>query len=64
MEEISERFGLVAQELLCNSTLSVVQNGTRTDLDILELEFYLQKARCHEDPFTHGSAEQEYSGQW
>lgn len=63
-EEISERFEAVAQELLCNTILSVVQNGTCTDLDILELEFYLQKSSCHEDPFTHGSVEQERSGQW
>lgn len=64
MKEISERFQVVAQELLCSTILSVVRNGTRTDLDILELEFYLQKVHCHEDPFTHGSPEQEYSGQW
>ncbi|KAG8219092.1 hypothetical protein J3R82DRAFT_4852 [Butyriboletus roseoflavus] len=63
-EEISERFEAVAQELLCNTILSVVQNGTCTDLDVLELEFYLQKSHCHEDPFTHGSVEQEHSGQW
>ncbi|KIK99014.1 hypothetical protein PAXRUDRAFT_823236 [Paxillus rubicundulus Ve08.2h10] len=64
LEDISSRFEAVAQELLCNSTLSVVRNGTRTDLEILELEFYLQKAGCHEDPFTHGSVEQERTGQW
>ncbi|KAH0840361.1 hypothetical protein J3R83DRAFT_1384 [Lanmaoa asiatica] len=63
-EEISERFESVARELLCNMVLSVVQNGSCTDLDILELEFYLQKSHCHEDPFTHGSVEQEHSGQW
>ncbi|KIJ69698.1 hypothetical protein HYDPIDRAFT_164007 [Hydnomerulius pinastri MD-312] len=63
-EDISLRFEAVAHELLCNSTLTVVRNGTRTDLDILELEFYLQKSGCHEDPFTHGSVEQECSGQW
>ena len=63
-EEISERFEAVAQELLRNTILSVVHNGTSTDLDILELEFYLQKSGCHEDPFTHGSTEQERSGQW
>ncbi|KIJ13363.1 hypothetical protein PAXINDRAFT_181369 [Paxillus involutus ATCC 200175] len=63
-EDISSRFEAVAQELLCNSTLAVVRNGTRTDLEILELEFYLQKAGCHEDPFTHGSVEQERTGQW
>ncbi|KAG9317912.1 hypothetical protein JVU11DRAFT_2143 [Chiua virens] len=63
-EEISERFKAVAEELLCNTILTVVRNGIRTDLDILELEFYLQKLHCHEDPFTHGSVEQERSGQW
>jgi hypothetical protein len=63
-EEISERFEAVARELLCNTILSVVQNGACADLDILELEFYLQKSSCHEDPFTHGSVEQERSGQW
>ncbi|KAF9226976.1 hypothetical protein BS17DRAFT_697478, partial [Gyrodon lividus] len=63
-EDIFSRFEEVAQELLCNSTLSIVRNGTRTDLEILELEFYLQKSGCHEDPFTHGSVEQERTGQW
>ncbi|KAN0096937.1 hypothetical protein V8E55_001383 [Tylopilus felleus] len=63
-EKISGRFAVIAQELLCNTILSVVHNGTRTDLDILELEFYLHKFNCHEDPFTHGSVEQERSGQW
>ncbi|KAG6373907.1 hypothetical protein JVT61DRAFT_6060 [Boletus reticuloceps] len=63
-EEISEHFEVVARELLSNTILCVVQNGICTDLDILELEFYLQKACCHEDPFTHGSVEQERSGQW
>ncbi|KAF9235230.1 hypothetical protein BU15DRAFT_89648 [Melanogaster broomeanus] len=63
-EDISTRFEALAQELLCNSTLSVVRNGIHTDLEILELEFYLQKSGCHEDPFTHGSVEQERSGQW
>ncbi|KAH7887258.1 hypothetical protein F5I97DRAFT_1804462 [Phlebopus sp. FC_14] len=63
-EDISTRFEAVARELLCNSVLTVVRDGTRTDLEILELEFYLQKSRCHEDPFTHGSKEQEWSGQW
>ncbi|KAF8555576.1 hypothetical protein OG21DRAFT_1507589 [Imleria badia] len=63
-EEISERFGAIAQELLCNTILTVVRNGVRTDLDILELEFYLQMSFCHEDPFTHGGAEQERSGRW
>ena len=31
---------------------------------ILELEFYLYKTGCHEDPFTHGTEEQRLSGRW
>ncbi|KAL4076474.1 hypothetical protein J3A83DRAFT_4089035, partial [Scleroderma citrinum] len=64
LEHISARFDAIAHELLCTHVLSVVHNGIHTDYEILELEFYLQKAGCHEDPFTHGSKEQEHSGQW
>jgi hypothetical protein len=35
-----------------------------TDFAILELEFYLYKSGCHEDPFTHGTEEQRVSGRW
>ncbi|KIM61469.1 hypothetical protein SCLCIDRAFT_1215919 [Scleroderma citrinum Foug A] len=63
-EHISARFESIAHELLCTNILSIVHNSVHTDYEILELEFYLQKAGCHEDPFTHGSREQERSGQW
>lgn len=63
-DEISSRFDAIAREVLCNRVLTIVHNGVYTDYEILELEFYLQKSGCHEDPFTHGSFEQEQSGQW
>jgi len=63
-EHISARFESIAHELLCTHILSIVHNNVHIDYEILELEFYLQKAGCHEDPFTHGSVEQERSGQW
>ncbi|KAI6098541.1 hypothetical protein F5141DRAFT_1032613 [Pisolithus sp. B1] len=63
-EEISSRFDAIAREVLCNYVLTIVHNGIYSDYEILELEFYLQKSGCHEDPFTHGSFEQEQSGQW
>ncbi|KIK00552.1 hypothetical protein K443DRAFT_7599 [Laccaria amethystina LaAM-08-1] len=31
---------------------------------ILKLEFYLQKAGCHEDPYIRGGEEQKISGRW
>lgn len=64
LEDVSARFDAIAQSLLCTHVLSIVHNNVRTNYEILELEFYLQKAGCHEDPFTHGSIEQERSGQW
>ncbi|KAG6331326.1 hypothetical protein ID866_7764 [Astraeus odoratus] len=64
IEQVKEQFDAVARELLCNSVLTVVHNDVEADYEIVELEFYLQKAGCHEDPFTHGSADQERSGQW
>ncbi|KAI6043724.1 hypothetical protein EDC04DRAFT_2951858 [Pisolithus marmoratus] len=63
-DDISARFDAIARELLCNYVVTIVHNGVPTDYEILELEFYLQKVGCHEDPFTHGSFEQERSGQW
>ncbi|KAI5999788.1 hypothetical protein F5J12DRAFT_846664 [Pisolithus orientalis] len=63
-EDISSRFGAIAHELLCNYVLTIVRNGVYSNCEILEVEFYLQKSGCHEDPFTHGSFEQEKSGQW
>jgi hypothetical protein len=63
-DDISARFDSISSALLSEYYLSVIHGSSRTDYEILELEFYLQKSGCHEDPFTHGSAEQERSGQW
>ncbi|KAG2091955.1 uncharacterized protein F5147DRAFT_779808 [Suillus discolor] len=63
-DDISARFDSISSALLSQYYLSVIHGSSQTDYEILELEFYLQKSGCHEDPFTHGSAEQEHSGQW
>ncbi|KAG1736431.1 uncharacterized protein EDB91DRAFT_1238056 [Suillus paluster] len=63
-DDISARFDSIASALLSEYYLSIVHGSSQTNYEILELEFYLQKSGCHEDPFTHGSAEQERSGQW
>lgn len=63
-DSISARFDSLSRALLSEHYLSVVHDSSQTDYEILELEFYLQKSGCHEDPFTHGSVEQEHSGQW
>ncbi|KAF8641302.1 hypothetical protein AX16_010081 [Volvariella volvacea WC 439] len=35
-----------------------------TEFQIMEMEYYLLKGECHEDPFTHGSEEQKFSARW
>ena len=61
---ISNRFDQVGNVLLHDHLLVVRCGDLETEFKILELEFYLQKANCHEDPFTHGSEEQKISGRW
>lgn len=63
-DEISARFDSISNSLLSKYYLSIVHDSSQTDYEVLELEFYLQKSGCHEDPFTHGNADQERSGQW
>ncbi|KAH7907525.1 hypothetical protein BJ138DRAFT_1137511 [Hygrophoropsis aurantiaca] len=63
-DEISARFDVVANALLNDFYITIINGSTETEYEILELEFYFQKSGCHEDPFTHGSEEQERSGQW
>ncbi|KAI0774649.1 hypothetical protein BD413DRAFT_654809 [Trametes elegans] len=66
-EDIVDRMGVVASELLHNYQIEVSagEEAKKTErLDILELEFYLYKSGVHEDPFTHASAEQSQAGQW
>lgn len=62
--EISTRFGQIARALLHDFHL-VVRCGNMDSLfEIMELEFYLRKDGCHEDPFAHGSEDQKISGRW
>lgn len=35
-----------------------------TELQLMEIEFYLISPNVHEDPYCHGSAEQMVSGRW
>ncbi|EMD40266.1 hypothetical protein CERSUDRAFT_148142 [Gelatoporia subvermispora B] len=61
---IHERFDEIATMLLQNFRLVINNSNIRSQYDILELEFYLRKPDCHEDPFTHCSEEQRCCGQW
>ena len=61
---ISDRFDQVGNALLHDYILVVRCGEVETEFRILELEFYLQKHGCHEDPFTHGSEEQKICGRW
>lgn len=62
--EILYRFDQIARVLLHDFYLVVQGKQLKTEFEILELEFYLQKKACHEDPFTHGSEEQKICGNW
>jgi len=61
---ITNRFDTIARVLMHEHQLVVLCAGTETAFEIQEMEFYLQKAGCYEDPFTHGSEEQKVSGRW
>ncbi|OSX59608.1 hypothetical protein POSPLADRAFT_1078945, partial [Postia placenta MAD-698-R-SB12] len=61
---ITHRFECIASALLHEYYLLVISDDTRNNYEILEVEFYLKAADVHDDPFTHGSEEQRYSGQW
>jgi len=61
---ITNRFDTIARVLMHEHQLVVQCAGTETVFEIQEMEFYLQKAGCYEDPFTHGSEEQKVGGQW
>ena len=62
--DICNRFDQVANALLFDFRLTLTCGDVETQFEILEMEFYLQKSHCHEDPFTHGSEEQKTSGRW
>ncbi|KAG6844461.1 hypothetical protein H0H87_006744 [Tephrocybe sp. NHM501043] len=61
---INKRFDTVGYALLHDFHLVVRSGDEEEAFEILELEFYLRKDGCHEDPFTHGSEEQTISGRW
>lgn len=73
-KDIEARFDLISVQLLNHVVLRLnapqpSHNDTAPDMgvtvfEILELEFYLYKSGCHEDPFTHGAEEQRQSGRW
>lgn len=64
LSDISDQFNKVANALLHDFHLVVKCGDTETQFQILELEFYLLKSGCHEDPFTHGTEEQKFGGRW
>jgi hypothetical protein len=64
LSAISNQFDQVANALLHDFCLVVKCGSTETEFQILELEFYLLKSGCHEDPFTHGTEEQKVGGKW
>lgn len=72
--EILDRFYAIAQILLSEVIVRVSApseeeesslSGKRRieDYEFVEVEFYLWRG-SHEDPFTHGEAEQGQSGNW
>ncbi|KAI0705747.1 hypothetical protein C8T65DRAFT_740787 [Cerioporus squamosus] len=61
---ISARFSEIAETLLHQYRIEITTFAKVEQLELLEIEFYLYKLGCHEDPFTHGSAEQSQAGRW
>ncbi|KAF8887244.1 hypothetical protein CPB84DRAFT_1684681 [Gymnopilus junonius] len=65
-EEIARRLQTISKTLLHGFKLVVKPDGSSQEIEfqVMEAEFYLQIDGLHEDPFTHGSEEQKFSGQW
>lgn len=64
-EEIATRMSQISKALLHDIRLVARKaSGKETEFEVLEAEFYLQIEGIHEDPFTHGSEEQKFSGRW
>ncbi|KAA1466622.1 hypothetical protein DENSPDRAFT_46333 [Dentipellis sp. KUC8613] len=68
---LTERFDEIASLLLqrivlvCQTYGPTQPEPTKSEeYELLELEFYLRMGDHHEDPYTHGSDEQRFSGQW
>ncbi len=64
MSAVEGRFNQIASELLHNYRIEVRSAKGTEQLEVLEVEFYLYKTGCHEDPFTHASPEQSQRGRW
>ncbi|KDR84390.1 hypothetical protein GALMADRAFT_711077 [Galerina marginata CBS 339.88] len=63
--EITRRFDIIPRMLIHEFRLVVKpENKPEVEFQIMEAEFYIQVATCHEDPFTHWSEEQKISGRW
>ncbi|RPD67530.1 hypothetical protein L226DRAFT_608683 [Lentinus tigrinus ALCF2SS1-7] len=61
---ISTRFSQIADVLLHQYRIQITTSSVVEQLELLEIEFYLYKSGCHEDPFTHASPEQSQAGRW
>ncbi|KAF8575330.1 hypothetical protein K439DRAFT_1277856, partial [Ramaria rubella] len=62
--QISTRFSEITQAIIYNHYLRVDHEGTSTDFEILEIEFYLYMDEVHSDPFCHAHDDQRISAQW
>jgi hypothetical protein len=64
-QDISTRLDRIANAILREVRLVLKRkDAPDVEFEVLEAEFYLQIGDRHEDPFTHGSEEQRYSGCW
>lgn len=75
-QEIEDRFREIAKALFVRYSMRIRRKPKKdaageaekewidTYLQIMEAEFYLIMPGVHEDPFCHGSTEQERSGIW
>lgn len=66
--QVQERFEELASVIFSQYRLRVTRRKenalVHTDLQLLEIEFYLISTGVHDDPFTHGAAEQRYNLCW
>ena len=62
-DDIQARFHEIARSLFHEHVLVIVPSGSDPAscvfYELLEVEFYLRKPGCHEDPFIHGTEEQK-----
>lgn len=73
-EEVDARFEIIANALFNDYRLKIhrvpkdgsseTKHSKDTYFQVMEMEFYLIMPGIHEDPFCHGSVEQEQSGIW